>query len=72
MEPLDKVINNALVSVVFAVLGFVLLFLGYRLFDVLTPGDLSKRIMEDGNLAAAVLAGAFVVALAIVVHAAIT
>lgn len=72
MEPIDRVINNALISVVFAVLGFILLFLGYRLFDGLTPGSMSKRIIEDGNLAAALLAGAFVVALAIVLHAAIT
>jgi uncharacterized membrane protein YjfL (UPF0719 family) len=69
---IDRVLHNALVSVLFAVLGFLLLFAGYRVFDALTPGDMSKRIIEDGNLAAAVLAGAFVIALAIVVHAAIT
>jgi uncharacterized membrane protein YjfL (UPF0719 family) len=72
MEPMDRLLYNALISVVFAVLGFVLLFLGYRLFDALTPGHLGQRIIDDGNMAAALLAGAFVVALAIVVHAAIT
>ena len=33
-----------ILSFVFAVLGFVLLFIGYRLFDMLTPTDLNKRI----------------------------
>ncbi|MCC6173729.1 MAG: DUF350 domain-containing protein [Chloroflexi bacterium] len=58
-------------SLIFALLGFILLFVGYRVFDALTPTDLNKRIFHDGNVAAAVLAGAFVVGLAIVVGMAI-
>ena len=69
---MEQIARNALVSLLFAVLGFVLLFVGYRVFDLLTPTDLDKRIFEEGNLAAAILAGSFIIALAIVVHAAIT
>jgi uncharacterized membrane protein YjfL (UPF0719 family) len=62
---------NLSLSLIFAVLGFILLFLGYRVFDMLTPADLNKRIFEDGNTAAAVLAGAFVLGLALIVAMAI-
>jgi uncharacterized membrane protein YjfL (UPF0719 family) len=64
--------TNIFLSVVFAILGFVLLFIGYRVFDALTPTDLNKRIFEDGNVAAAILAGAFVLGLAIIVAMAIS
>lgn len=69
---IDNVGPNALISVLFAVLGFVLLFVGFRLFDMLTPADLSKLIFEQGNVAAGIVMGAFVIALAIVVAAAIS
>ncbi len=63
--------TNLGLSVLFAILGFILLFAGYRIFDMLTPTDLNKRIFEDGNSAAAILAGAFVLGLAIIVAMAI-
>ena len=67
----QQTITNIVLSFVFAVLGFILLFVGYRVFDALTPTDLNKRIFEDGNVAAAILAGAFVLGLAIIVAMAI-
>lgn len=69
---MEATINNLLLSVLFALMGFVLLFVGYRVFDALTPTNISSRIFDDGNLAAAVLAGAFIIGLAIVVAAAIS
>ena len=63
--------TNIVLSVVFALLGFVLLFIGYRVFDMMTPTDLNKRIFEDGNVAAAILAGAFVLGLAVIIAMAI-
>jgi putative membrane protein len=66
-----QTITNLILSLMFAILGFILLFVGYRVFDALTPTDLNKRIFEDGNSAAAILAGAFVLGLAIIVAMAI-
>jgi uncharacterized membrane protein YjfL (UPF0719 family) len=63
--------TNIFLSVLFALLGFVLLFIGYRVFDAMTPTDLNKRIFEDGNVAAAILAGAFVLGLAVIIAMAI-
>ena len=70
--PIDNAGTNALISLLFAVLGFVLLFVGFRLFDILTPTDLSKKVFEEANVAAAIVTGAFVIALAIVIAAAIS
>jgi len=69
---MEQVLRNVSLSLLFAVLGFALLFLGYRAFDRLTPFDLGQKIFDEGNLAAAVLAGAFVIALAVVVASAIS
>ena len=67
----QQTLVNIVLSLVFALLGFILLFVGYRVFDALTPTDLNKRIFEDGNTAAAILAGAFVLGLAVIIAMAI-
>jgi uncharacterized membrane protein YjfL (UPF0719 family) len=69
---MDQTVSNALLSILFAVIGFVLLFVGYRVFDWLTPADLADDIFRKNNVAAAIFAGAFVIALAIVISHAIS
>ena len=69
---MDKTVSDVLLSALFAVLGFVLLFIGYRVFDWLTPTDLSDDIFRKNNLAAAIFAGSFVIALAIIISHAIS
>ena len=51
--------------------GSMLLWVGYRLFDWLTPGDAHAKIFEEGNRAVAILAGSFVLGLALIIAAAI-
>ncbi len=68
---LEQLGLNILLATVFSVLGFVLLFVGYRMFDAVTPGNLSRRIFDEGNVAAAIMAGAFVIAVSIVIAASI-
>ncbi len=60
-----------ILSIVYAALGMVLLYLGYRLFDWLTPTNLQDDIFKNGNVAVAVLVGAFILGLAVVIGAAI-
>lgn len=69
---MEQTLSSILLSVLFALLGFVLLFIGYRVFDTLVPSDLNKRIFEDGNVAAAVVVGAFIIGLAMIVANAIS
>lgn len=58
-------------TMVYAIAGALLLWLGYRLFDRLTPGDMHAKIFEEGNVAVAVLAGAFILGLAGIIAASI-
>ena len=69
---LEQLFLNLILAMVFSVLGFALLFAGYRLLDALTPEHMGRKIFEDGNVAVAVLAGAFVIGLAIIVAASIS
>lgn len=67
----EQMVLNLLLATVFSVLGFALLFVGYRVLDSLTPEHMGRKIFEEGNVAVAVLAGAFVIGLAIIIGASI-
>lgn len=58
-------------TVVYALVGFGLLYVGYRLFDGLTPGNAQEKIFKENNTAVAILVGAFVIGLALIIAAAI-
>ena len=58
-------------SIVYALLGGALLLIAYKVFDWVTPHDLDRTIFEEKNLAVGVTVGAFLIALAIIIHAAI-
>ncbi len=69
---LTTTLTNAILSVIFAIVGFILLFVGYKVFDMLTPTDLAENIFVKGNMETAILAGAFVIGLAIIIGQAIS
>lgn len=56
--------------VLFAIVGVLSAVAGYRIFDKFTPGDLHKEIIENKNMAAAVIAGAAILGVCIIVAAA--
>jgi hypothetical protein len=59
-----------LFMLMFAVAGIVMAIVGYKVFDKLTPGDLHKEIIENKNVAAAIVAGAMVLGICIIIAAA--
>ena len=67
----EQVFLNLFLAAIFSILGFALLFAGYRVLDALTPEHLGNRIFQDGNVAAAILAGSFVIGIALIVAASI-
>lgn len=74
MDGLPNEVRVFIFTVIYAVLGMVLLFIGYRVFDWLTKIgaiDLQEEIFKKSNTAAAILAGAFILGLAIVILGAI-
>jgi putative membrane protein len=60
-----------LYTAVFSLAGTALAILGYKLFDLCTPGNLHEEIIKNRNLAAAVLGAAIILGVCIVVAAAI-
>ncbi len=58
-------------SLIYALVGIVVLALGFIVFDALTPGKLWEEIKDKQNLAVAQFGGLFALGLAIIVAAAI-
>lgn len=58
-------------SVVYSLLGIVILAISFYLFNKLTPGTLQKEILEEHNTALAIMAAAFMLAVALIISAAI-
>jgi uncharacterized membrane protein YjfL (UPF0719 family) len=56
--------------VLFAFIGILLAIAGYKLFDKCTPGDLHKEILENKNVAAAIVAGAVILGVCLIIAAA--
>ena len=58
-------------TIIFALVGMGLALLAYRLLDMMTPGCLSKEIFENRNTAAAIIGGALVLGICIIIAAAV-
>ena len=54
----------------FAAVGIATAILGYKLFDKCTPGDLTREILENKNIAAAIVAAAVILGVCIIIAAA--
>ena len=54
----------------FAAIGIGVAIVGYKLFDKCTPGDLHKEILENKNVAAAIVAAAVIIGVCIIIAAA--
>jgi uncharacterized membrane protein YjfL (UPF0719 family) len=55
---------------IFATVGIIVAIAGYKIFDKCTPGHLNKEILEHRNVAAAIIAGAVILGVCIIVAAA--
>ena len=58
-------------SVVFSIVGVVVLMVGYKIFDLVTPFDLDHQIAEDNNTAAGIAVAGVIIALGLIVAAAV-
>ena len=58
-------------SVVFSVVGIIVLGICFWIFEKITPENLWKEIIEKQNLALAIVSAAFMVAMAIIIAAAV-
>ena len=53
----------------FVGIGIVLAIVGFKVFDFFTPGDLQKEIIENKNLAAAVVAASVILGVCLIIAA---
>ena len=58
-------------SVVFSIVGVIVLMVGYKIFDLVTPFDLNHQIAEDNNTAAGIAVAGVIIALGLIVAAAV-
>ena len=62
---------NVLNAGIYAALGMVIFVLGFAIVDRLTPYDLWKEIVEEKNMALALLVGAVSIGMCIIIAAAV-
>lgn len=55
---------------IFALIGIAAALVGFKVFDKCTPGDLQKEIIENKNVAAAIVGAAVILGVCIIVAAA--
>ena len=58
-------------TLTFGCVGVVLAIVAFKVFDWITPGNLAEEILQKQNIAAAIVVGAFLVGICIIVAAAI-
>jgi putative membrane protein len=70
---LNELINYKYIvaSVVFSVLGILILFLAFWIIEKITPENLWKEILEKQNMALAIVFAAFIIAIAIIISSSI-
>lgn len=58
-------------SIVFSFIGIIILGLCFWVVERITPENLWKEILEKNNVALAIMAGAFMIAMGIIIGSAI-
>jgi uncharacterized membrane protein YjfL (UPF0719 family) len=58
-------------SIVFSFIGIIILGLAFWVVERITPENLWKEILEKNNIALAIMAGAFMIAMGIIIGSAI-
>jgi putative membrane protein len=66
----NKLTHECVEGLVFAVIGILLLAVSFIVLDKLTPGSLWKELIDEHNIAIAVLLGAFALGISIIIAAA--
>jgi hypothetical protein len=68
-RPRPSLGESVVSTLIFGVLGIVLAIGGFKLFDMAVKQDIQKEVFEKGNLAAAILGGAVILGIAVIVAA---
>lgn len=66
----ETLFHGILESLIYSAIGIALAILTYKIIDWITPGDLSKQIAIEGNVALAILLGSLMIGVCIIIAAA--
>ena len=69
--PVDQLLNLVIQTLIFAVIGVIIFALAFWIIVKATPFSVRKEIEEDQNVAIAIVIGAIIIGIALVVAAAI-
>ena len=65
-----RTLGSAIANVLlFAAIGIATAIIGFKVFDLCTPGHLEKEIIENKNVAAAIVAAATILGVSIIIAA---
>lgn len=70
-RPRQSLLEGIISTLVFGAIGIALAIVGFKLFDLVIHANIEKEIFENKNMAAAILAGAVVLGVALIVAATI-
>ena len=65
------IVRNIELALVFALIGIVVFVVSFVIIDRMTPYDLWKEVVQEKNLALAVLIGAMSIGICIIIAAAV-
>ena len=58
-------------SIIYSVLGFVILLAAYFIIEKMTPENTWKEVVEKNNIAVAIVLAAFIIGISMIISAAI-
>jgi putative membrane protein len=68
---MDQIMHNVANALVFALVGIVIFVVSFFIMDKLTPYHLWKEIVQEHNMALAILVGAISLGICIIIAAAV-
>lgn len=70
---MESMINmhGVISSIVYSIIGIVILVLSFYIVEKITPHNLYKKIVEENNVAIAIVGAGFILAIAVIISSAI-
>lgn len=69
--PRVGIVSGLILSIVYGLVGILLLMIGYKVFEWLTPFSVNDALSKDQNRAVGIVVGAIFIGVAIIVAAAL-
>ncbi|PID46503.1 MAG: hypothetical protein CSB47_03745 [Proteobacteria bacterium] len=68
---LAGLLSGVIATVLYSLIGIVMATIGFKVVDLLTPGNLAEEVAHKGNRALAILAGSMILGVCIIIASAV-